>query len=91
MREKARAAVYSMGGVYLLATAYNMWKGLSESSGSERLLMLAFTVVFVVAGLGMIGFGAYMMHSIYKKSRMSQQTSDEPPTDHDRPDDDKKG
>lgn len=90
MKEKARAAVYSMGGVYLLTIAYSIWKDLSESSGNEHALMLVAMVAFVAAGVGMIGFGAHMTHSVYKKSRLSKQASAKPQAGRDRPDDARK-
>lgn len=69
MKEKARAAVYSAAGIYLLVMAHGLWKGLPESSGNEHLLMAVFAAAFLLAGAGMIAFGAHMMHSFYKKPR----------------------
>ena len=69
MREKGRAAVYTMAGVYLLVMAYNLWDKLPQSGASESLMMAVFAIVFVVAGLGMAGFGLFLMHAFYKRAK----------------------
>lgn len=69
MREKGRAAIYEMGGIYLLITDYTLWSRLSESTGFEHMLMTVFAIIFAIAGAGLIGFGTFMMHSLWKQQR----------------------
>ncbi len=66
MREKGRAGIYTLAGIYLLITDYTLWSKLSGSSGLEYLLMMVFAIIFAAAGAGLIGFGAYIMRSLSK-------------------------
>ena len=43
---KGRMAIYAMAGVYLLAQAYYMYKDIPTSSGTDKILMSIFMVVF---------------------------------------------
>ena len=45
---KGRMAIYAMAGVYLLAQAYYMYKDIPTSSGTDKILMSIFMVVFAV-------------------------------------------
>ena len=47
---KGRMAIYAMAGVYLLAQAYYMYKDIPTSSGTDKILMSIFMVVFAVIG-----------------------------------------
>ena len=61
MNDKARAAVYAMAGVYMLYMAYQVFGARMDNGGSDLTLMLTFSVIFVIFGLGLIGFAIYMM------------------------------
>ena len=54
---KGRMAIYAMAGVYLLAQAYYMYKDIPTSSGTDKILMSIFMVVFAVIGAGMVIMG----------------------------------
>lgn len=69
MKEKGRAGIYTLAGIYLIITDYTLWSKLSESTGLEYLLMTVFAIIFAIAGVGLIGFGAFMMHSLSKQSK----------------------
>lgn len=66
-KEKARAAIYSMTGVYLLYTAYQIFTSRMDSVGNEYVLMLIFSVLFLIFGIGLIVFSIYMMKKNEKK------------------------
>lgn len=66
MKEKGRAGIYTIAGIYLLITDYSLWSRLFGTIGLEYLLMMVFAIIFAVAGAGLIGFGVYIMHSISK-------------------------
>lgn len=55
-RDKRRVVFYTMGGVYLLYLAWNMFRGLSDA-GSEKTLMLVFIVLFAIIGAGLVVWG----------------------------------
>lgn len=57
-RDKARIAVYALGGLYLLYLAWQMFQGL-PTAGSEKPLMIVFLIFFVVIGAAMVGWGLY--------------------------------
>jgi len=57
-RDKARMAVYALGGVYLLFLAWELFQGLS-TAGSEKPLMLVFIVLFALIGAAAVGMGVY--------------------------------
>lgn len=67
-KDRARIAIYAMGGIYLLVLVYNMLSNLGDVvTTSERTLSVIFIVVFALAGLGMVGLGIWDMHRNYKK------------------------
>ncbi len=55
-RDKARVAVYAMGGFYLLYLAWQMYGELS-TAGSEKPLMIGFMIFFTIIGAGLAGWG----------------------------------
>lgn len=57
-RDRARLAVYALGGVYLLFLAWELFQGLS-TAGSEKPLMLVFIVLFTLIGAAAVGIGIY--------------------------------
>ena len=57
-RDKARVAVYAMGGFYLLYLAWQMYGELS-TAGSEKPLMIGFMIFFIIIGAGLAGWGLY--------------------------------
>ena len=57
-RDKARIAVYALGGLYLLYLAWQMFQGL-PTAGSEKPLMIVFLIFLVVIGAAMVGWGLY--------------------------------
>lgn len=60
-KEKGRAAIYEMAGVYLLFNAVNIYKNRAESTGGEYILICIFIAFFIIVGLGMIGLGLYIL------------------------------
>ena len=57
-RDKARIAVYALGGLYLLYLAWQMFQGL-PTAGSEKTLMIGFMIFFTIIGAGLAGWGLY--------------------------------
>ena len=67
---KGRMAIYAMAGVYLLAQAYYMYKDIPTSSGTDKILMSIFMVVFAVIGAGMVIMGVTKSYKQSKKTIM---------------------
>lgn len=65
--DKARAGVYVLAGLYMLYMAYQVFSVRMDNGGSDFTLMVIFSVVFLLAGLGLIGFAIYMMKKNEKK------------------------
>ena len=42
---------------YLLTLAYQMFRAISTSHGNEQLVMIVATILFLIVGVGLIGFG----------------------------------
>lgn len=61
MNDKARAAVYTLAGVYLLYMAYQVFGLRMDNGGNDYTLMLIFSIIFMVFGIGLIAFAIYMM------------------------------
>lgn len=86
-REKGRAALYSMAGVYLLYLAYSIFKELTQNPDEGGIFVKIAMVAFVMIGAGMIGFGAKMMNDIHKRQKNEQNPepdSSEEPSDTDK-------
>ena len=67
MNEKARAGVYVLAAVYLFYMAYQMFSVRMDNGGREYTLMMIFSAVFVICGLGLIALAIYMMKKNGKK------------------------
>lgn len=61
MNDKARAAVYVLGGGYLLYMAYQVFGMRMDNGGADYTLMMIFSILFLIFGIGFIGFAIYMM------------------------------
>lgn len=66
-KNKARPAIYSMAGVYLMYLAYSMFQQIAVSTGGEQMLMIVFTILFAIIGLGMIIFGLRAGYKSHKQ------------------------
>lgn len=75
--EKTRAAIYGLGGVYLIYLAYNIVKNLSENAGGAYLFAAFCAVLFVAAGIGMIGFFVWSMYKGSQKTGEEEHTEEE--------------
>ncbi len=66
-KDKGRAAIYAMAGVYLLYMAYQIFGSRMDNGGSDYTLMMIFSVLFLIFGVGLIVFSIYMMKKNEKK------------------------
>lgn len=66
-KDKGRAAIYAMAGVYLLYMAYQIFGSRMDNGGSDYTLMMIFCVLFLIFGIGLILFSIYMMKKKEKK------------------------
>ena len=72
-KKNARLAIYAMAGFYLLTLAYQMFRAISTSHGNEQLVMIVATILFLIVGVGLIGFGliaGYISHHIFKSQKI---------------------
>lgn len=69
MNEKARAGVYVLAAVYLFYMAYQMFSVRMDNGGSDYTLMMIFSAIFVLCGIGLIVFSAYMMKKKEKNEK----------------------
>lgn len=60
-KEKGRAVIYEMAGIYLLVKAVNLFQNRAQSSGGEYGLILVFIALFIIAGIALIGAGMYIV------------------------------
>ena len=66
-KNKARPAIYSMAGFYLVYLSYNMFKEISKTSGGEQMTAVIFSILFAVVGVGGILFGLLAGYKNSKK------------------------
>lgn len=59
-RDKIRKGIYAIAGVYLLYTAWQLFQGLDETE--NKMLMTAFTILFVIMGVALIAWSAWSMY-----------------------------
>lgn len=71
-RDRARFAVYGLAGVYLLYLVYEMVQGLNQA-GEEKNIMLIFSVLFGVIGVGLIGAAVYKSWQFAKEAKQEQE------------------
>ena len=74
--QKARLAIYTMAGVYLLFLAYNMFSNLSESTGAEYYIVIAACIAFLILGISAIVVCMYKLFKVqdkeYKESKKNE-------------------
>ena len=68
-KKNARLAIYAMAGFYLLTLAYQMFRAISTSHGTEQLIMIVATILFLIVGVGLIGFGLIVGYRNIKADR----------------------
>ena len=68
-KKNARLAIYAMAGFYLLTLAYQMFRAISTSHGNEQLVMIVATILFLIVGVGLIGFGTIKKNQSTDKDR----------------------
>ena len=68
-KKNARLAIYAMAGFYLLTLAYQMFRAISTSHGNEQLVMIVATILFLIVGVGLIGFGTINVYKNMKKNK----------------------
>lgn len=66
-KNKARPAIYGMAGFYLAYLSYSMFKEISNTSGTEQMIMVIFSILFAVIGVGGILFGLLAGYKNSKK------------------------
>lgn len=77
MREKGRAAIYTMAAFYLLYLAYQMFGSRMENEGTNYALMMFFSVLFVVLSAGLVVFSVFLMKTAAKKEKESKDGSED--------------
>lgn len=68
---KCKTGDLAMAGFYLLTLAYQMFRAISTSHGNEQLVMIVATILFLIVGVGLIGFGTI---NVYKNMKKNQST-----------------
>ncbi|MFI3238679.1 MAG: hypothetical protein R3Y47_11775 [Lachnospiraceae bacterium] len=68
-KDRARMAVYALGGVYLLMQVYEMYGALS-TAGEYKTIMIVFMLLFTLVGIAMIYMG---LRSTYLYAKQSSQ------------------
>ena len=68
-KKNARLAIYAMAGFYLLTLAYQMFRAISTSHGNEQMIMIVATILFLIVGVGLIGFGLIVGYRNIKADR----------------------
>ncbi|MCI9491311.1 MAG: hypothetical protein HFG97_15210 [Dorea sp.] len=56
-RNRFRYTIYVLAGLYLLHTAYGLFKGLPNGVGNEKIIIIISMIVFVAAAVIMIVVG----------------------------------
>ncbi len=75
--DKARMAIYSLAGLYLLFLAYKLGSGISGTEGMATVLSIIFTVLFAIIGVGAIVFSVYHNYQLKKNPPMEETKSEE--------------
>lgn len=75
-RDKARVAVYALGGVYLLYLAWQMFGELA-AAGSEKPLMIVFIIFFAIVGAALVGWGLYSSWKAVKERTAAPEAEEE--------------
>lgn len=78
-RENGRLAIYVMAGFYLLTLVGNMMKAIPNSTGTSKIIMIVFSVLFAIIGVGMMAFGMYRTYRNAKKLHQSWKEMEENP------------
>ena len=64
MREKGRAGIYLIAAIYMFYNAYQVFGFRNDNNGNEFMLMVIFSIVFLVAGIALFAVSAIIMKKI---------------------------
>ena len=76
-RNKGRMAIYTMAGFYLLYMSTRIFKGLPDSSGGEKILLVIAMVGFVIIGLGLMIWASWTGYKMVKQEREAVMKSEQ--------------
>jgi hypothetical protein len=75
-KEAGRGTIYAMAGIYICITAYNMYVNKAASTGNEGILVFICSILFAIAGAGLVVVGGYMIYKGSKKNGSSLNDND---------------
>lgn len=76
-RNKGRMAIYTMAGFYLLYMSTRIFKGLPDSSGSEKIVLLLAMVAFAAIGVGLMGWASWTGYKMVKEEREAMSDAEQ--------------
>ncbi|MCD8023418.1 MAG: hypothetical protein LUF30_10780 [Lachnospiraceae bacterium] len=85
-KDKARNAIYSAAGVYMLYTAWMLYGNLDDADG-DGTLFLIFTIVFALAGVALIALGLWNLYKENGKTGSQSGTDENQSATGDTPED----
>ncbi len=65
--QKARMAMYSIAGLYLVYLAYQLVGGISKAEGAVKILSILFAILFAIIGVSLTIFGIYRTYKMKKE------------------------
>ncbi len=71
--DKARAGIYIMAAFYLAYLAFQMFGARNNGDETKYMIMLVFTVLFILVAVGLVVFAIMML----KKGKASEESSKE--------------
>ena len=76
-RKRVRSVIYMLAGVYLIYLAYEIFKENTKSEGEGAVLYLIGAGAFLVIGLGLMGFGLFIMYQVHKEIEQATRELEE--------------
>ncbi len=74
-KNKGRMAIYTMAGFYLIYMSTRIFKGISQSSGGEKIVLILAMVLFAVIGAGLMIWATKKGYELVKQDKEALELS----------------
>lgn len=74
-KNKGRMAIYTLAGFYLIYMSTRIFKGLPQSGGGEKIVLILAMVLFVLIGAGLMIWAIKTGYELTKKDKEALELS----------------
>lgn len=77
MRDKGRAAIYTLAAVYLIYLAYEVFRARMANGGEDYIWMIVFSIFFAAIGIALLVFSIILIKQQSERNPRADKEMDE--------------